>query len=92
MRTGLAALASGVGAKALLAHLLPSWFGAITGSTLIVFSAFCFVAAVWREAVHVAPPTAPDVQRLPGFLLVGLNGFLVVLDCAALVGVWWAHD
>src|ERR1700742_4992671 len=68
VRTGLAALASGVGAKALFVHLLPGWFGAVTGSVLIVFSAFCFVAAVWRELARIAPPTAPDIRRLPPFV------------------------
>lgn len=90
VRTGLAALASGVGAKALLAHLLPAWFGALTGSVLIVFSAVCFVAAVWREAARIAPPMAPDTRRLPPGLLLVLNGFLVVVDIAALAGLWLA--
>lgn len=91
VRTGLAALASGVGARALLSHILPGWFGAITGSLLIVFSAFCFGAAVWRQAMRVAPPKAPDAGRLPARVLVALNGFLIVVDLAALVGVWLAR-
>jgi inner membrane protein YidH len=36
VRTGLAALASGVGARALLAGTLPGWFGALTGSGLVL--------------------------------------------------------
>ena len=90
VRTGLAALASGVGAKALLAQLLPGWFGAVTGSVLIVFSAFCFCAAVWREAARISAPKAPDVTRLPPALLIALNGFLVLVAMSALVGVWLA--
>ena len=92
VRTGLASLASGVGAKALLAHILPAWFGATTGSMLIVFSAFCFAAAVWREASRITDPIAPDTRRLPRGLLVALNGFLIVVDIAALVGVWLARS
>lgn len=91
VRTGLAALASGVGAKALLAHLLPAWFGAATGSMLIIFSAFCFTAAVWREMSPIGDPAPPDTRRLPPALLLALNGFLVVVDLAALVGVWLAR-
>ena len=91
VRTGLAALASGVGAKALFAHILPSWFGGITGSMLIGFSAFCFVAAVWREAVQISSPAAPDVHQLPPVLLLAVNGFLVTVDLAALGGIWLAR-
>ncbi len=91
VRTGLGALASGVGAKALLVSLLPAWFGALTASMLIIFSAFCFAAAVWREAARIAPPKAPDVHRLPRPLLLVLNGFLIIVDVAALAGVWLAR-
>src|SRR5579871_1412438 len=49
VRTGLSSLASGVGARALLKGTLPGWFGELTGSGLVIFSAFCFIAAVWRQ-------------------------------------------
>src|SRR6201996_948 len=88
VRTGLAALASGVGARTLLAGALPGWFGAVTGSGLVLFSAFCFTAAVWRElSSNTALPVA-DFQRLPVALLLTINGFLVVIALAALVGIW----
>lgn len=92
VRTGLAALASGVGAKALLAHILPDWFGGLTGSVLILFSGFCFVCAVWRETRPGAPPPRPDTRRLPSGLLLAVNGFLVVVALAALVGIWLVRD
>jgi putative membrane protein len=88
VRTGLAALASGVGAHALLGHVLHAWLVRATGSVLILFSAFCFAAAVWREADPGAPPPNPDTRRLPTELLLGLNGFLVIVSIAALIGVW----
>ena len=63
MRTGLAALASGVGARSLLVDAAPLWLIRTTGSALVVFSAFCFIAAVaavyeimeWRYAVSSDP-------------------------------------
>lgn len=85
------ALASGVGARALLAHILPGWFGQLTGSVLILFSGFCFVAAVWREWTPGAPPPRPDIRRLPRAILIGLNGFLMLVSLAALVGIWLAR-
>jgi putative membrane protein len=87
VRTGLGALAAGVGAKALFARILPEWLGSLTGTLLILFSAFCFTAAVWRELnPGVTPP--PETPRLPAPLLILLNGFLLIVDLAALLGVW----
>jgi putative membrane protein len=31
---------------------------------------------------------APDIQRLPTALLLIINGFLVLIAIAALVGIW----
>ena len=89
VRTGLSALASGVGAGALLQHILPDWVGKLTGTLLIAFSAFCFGAAVWRQMVRVAPPR-PDTRRLPPALLIAVNGFLALVSLAALAGIWLA--
>ncbi len=88
VRTGLASLASGVGARALLARVAPAWFGGFTGSVLILFSAFCFGAAVWRELNPVKSPPVPQTRRLPGWVLIAVNGFLVLVDLVALIGVW----
>jgi len=89
VRTGLAALAAGVGARALLDKIVPNWLIGATGSLLILFSAFCWGAAVWRQMTQVAPPR-PDTARLPAWLLVAVNAFLLLVSIAALVGIW-AH-
>ena len=88
VRTGLAALASGVGAQALLEDVIPGWLTKPTGSALVLFSAFCFLAAVWRELRPGAMPPRPDTQRMPPALLIALNGFLSFVSLAALVGIW----
>jgi putative membrane protein len=49
VRTGLVAMASGSGAKALLTDLLPHWLVMASGSAFLVFSAFCFGVGVWRH-------------------------------------------
>lgn len=87
VRTGLAALASGIGARALLAKVVPDWLIGATGSVLILFSGFCFVAAVWRQMSPVAPPR-PDTRRIPPALLIAINGFLLLVSMAALIGIW----
>ena len=38
MRTALAALASGVGARALMHDILPDWIGKVSGSLLVIFA------------------------------------------------------
>jgi len=87
VRTGLAALASGIGARALLEKVVPGWLIGTTGSVLILFSGFCFVAAVWRQMGKIRPPR-PDTPRIPAVLLIAVNGFLLIVSLAALVGIW----
>src|SRR5262249_25227514 len=89
VRTGLVAMASGIGAKALLTGLIPQWLVTATGSVLVLFSAFCFGAAVWRHIYPGAPPPQPDVPRIPPWLLIALNSFLALVALAALMGIWF---
>jgi putative membrane protein len=88
VRTGLAALASGAGAKAVLQPLLPVWFVNLTGTVLVVFSGFCFTAAIWRQLRPGAPPPQPDTHRLPPALLIVINGFLVLVSVATVGALW----
>ncbi len=91
MRTGLVALASGIGSRKLLEGVVPGWMIVGFGTVLILFSAFCFVAGVWRQVFVGAPPPRPDVPRLPPALLVIVNGFLALVALAALLGVWFGR-
>jgi putative membrane protein len=88
VRTGLAALASGVGAPALLGKLVPGWLVGTTGSVLVLFSTFCFVAAVWRQLGYTIGKPEPDAPRLPSAILIAVNGFLVIVTVFALIGIW----
>jgi putative membrane protein len=85
IRTGLMALASGIGARALIDQL-PAWLALTSAATMIVFSMFCFVAAVWRNVQSVAPPE-PDVRRLPAAWLILFSALLSALSLASLYGV-----
>ncbi|NNM74470.1 YidH family protein [Enterovirga aerilata] len=91
VRTGLAALASGIGAKKVLGGVVPEPVILATGSVLVLFSAFCFVAGVWRQLFTGAPPPNPDVSRLPPAILVAVNGFLALVALAAPLGVWFGR-
>ncbi len=91
VRTGLAALAAGVGAKAALSTVMGEVTVLVSGSLLVIFSAFCFGAAVWRELFPGAPPPVPDVRQLPTKILLCVNGLLVVIAVIALIGIWTAR-
>jgi putative membrane protein len=86
VRTALTALASGIGARALLGEVVPVLLARITGTVLILFAAFCLTAAVWREFAGV--PSHARVSPLPRFILLPLTFFLLLVTLAALVGVW----
>lgn len=91
VRTGLASLAAGVGAKTVMGGVLPDWGVIALGTVLVLFSAFAFVAAVFREVRPGPPPPEPDIRRIPSALLVAMNGFLVIVSLAALLGVWFGR-
>ncbi len=91
VRTGLVAMASGVGAKPALSGHLPDWLIGLTGTVLVLFSVFCFVAAVWRQLYPGPPPPKPDAKPIHAAWLVVLNGFLALAAIASLIGIWFGH-
>ena len=88
VRTALAALASGIGARALLQDYVPLWLAKATASVLVVFAGFCVVAAVWRHLWQPVPPPVTDVRPVPRMVLLPMNAFLLLVAVAALVGIW----
>lgn len=91
VRTGLLAMASGIGANALLSELIPRWLIIATGSVLVTFSVFCFSAAIWRHLDPGIPPPLPDVPRIPPWILIAVNGFLALVALAVLIGIWFGR-
>lgn len=87
VRTGLGSLASGIGASALLEQVVANWLAGAIGTVLVLFSSFCFIAAIWRQ-LQPGVPAARDVRRIPPALLIAVNGFLILVALAALVGIW----
>ena len=68
--------------------LLPETVVHIAGSVLILFSAFCFCAAVWRELVPQVSDPAPQARRLPRPILFLINGSLTLVALLALISLW----
>ena len=90
VRTALAALAGGIGARALVKDVLPLWVGQLTGTVLIIFAGFCLVAAIWRELQGIERVGAPDFRAIPRMMLVPMNLLLLLVAIAALIGIWTA--
>src|SRR5262245_8050935 len=88
VRTGLVAMASGIGAKTLLTGVVPQVLIVATGTVLMLFSIFCFGAAVWRHLYPGPPPPVPDAKRIHPALLIVVNAFLAMVSLAALIGIW----
>jgi putative membrane protein len=89
VRTGLFALASGIGAHALLNGVVPAWLVLADASMLIVFSIFCFGAAIWRHLNPGPPPPVPQLAPVPRPVLIAMNAFLALVSLAALIGIWF---
>src|SRR5438105_14735016 len=70
VRTGLFALASGIGARALLAGVVPGWLVLADASMLIAFSTFCFGAAIWRHLDPGPSPPLPQTRQIPSPVLI----------------------
>ncbi len=83
---------AGVGAKTSLGSVLPEWAILFNASLLVLFSAFCFAVAVWRD---IRPghdtPQRSDLRRLPAPLLIVVNGGLLLVSLGALLGVWFGR-
>lgn len=89
VRTGLFALASGIGAHALLVGVVPAWLAMADASMLIAFSVFCYGAAIWRQLNPGPHPPLPQISQIPSSVLIGVNGFLALVSIAALIGIWF---
>jgi hypothetical protein len=66
------------------------WRIIVTASALMLFSVFCFGAAVWRHLYPGPPPPVPDAARINPALLILTNAFLSIVSIAALIGMWFA--
>ena len=91
VQLGLASLAAGIGAKKLLGGVVPEWMIVIQGTLLVLFSTFCFGAAVWRQFAPGVPPPRPDVRRIPPHVLMGVNAFLALVAFSVLLSIWFGR-
>jgi putative membrane protein len=86
--TGVAALATGVAIDLMFANIGCSGYGVVTGSVLILYSGFCYVAAVWRSIEQHAVSPLRAFRLLPGAKLITISAALIVIDLAVLTACW----
>lgn len=87
IRTGLAALITGLGIARFMLEKMPLWSVSTVSALLILFSAAAFMIAAWRyENLHVGVSHL-DVSTIPIFVVKALSILLVACSLLALVGI-----
>ena len=87
VRTGLGALASGLGVQSLLHMHMETWAVRLSASALIAFSAFCFFAAFSCER-RLNGLERNARQLISPALLKLVNGLLLLSSAIAILTVW----
>jgi putative membrane protein len=87
VRTGLAALAAGIGFERLLRGEVPQWIGIGIAVVLIGFAAAAFTLAAWRYSHHGMKLSRADVRGVPVPVLIVLSAAMVIAALLALAGM-----
>ncbi|MGA8163688.1 MAG: DUF202 domain-containing protein [Waddliaceae bacterium] len=88
MRTGMTALATGLGVERFLSGVIPFFIMRTTSMVLLLFSILCFILGAWRYQ-HVG--TRIPIFRISGapeYLLVFTSAVLSIAAALALIEVW----
>lgn len=89
IRTGLAALITGLGIARFMLEAMPLWSVRVISALFILFSAAAFMIAAWRyENLHLGVAHF-DVQTIPIVLVKVLSILLAACSCLALIGMWY---
>lgn len=90
LRTGLTALAAGLGIEKFLGDgsVIPNEMIRTITLILIATSGFCFYLAAWRYQHVGIRMMSCHVSGAPIFLMVILSAFLVLTSVLALIGLW----
>ncbi|MEM1282436.1 MAG: DUF202 domain-containing protein [Chlamydiota bacterium] len=90
LRTGLTALAAGLGIEKFLGDgsVLPNELTRTISITLIATSAFCFYLAAWRYQHVGVRMVSSHVSGAPIGLMVFLSGIMIIASVFALIGIW----
>lgn len=89
IRTGLAALVTGLGIARFMMNTMPPWSIRIIAMFLIIFSAAAFLIAAWRYESLRFGLMALDVKTIPPVLVKFLSAVLAGCSLLSLVGLWY---
>jgi putative membrane protein len=88
LRTGLTALATGLGTARFMPAAIPLWSVRMIAALLLLFGAASFVLAAWRyETLHVGIRHL-DVNTIPPPVVTALSVILVCCTLLALAALW----
>lgn len=87
IRTGLAALASGLGIAKFFSESMPLWMLLTIAMVLIGLSIAAFLLASWRYSSLHIKMQALDVEATPRWFVRMISWFLVLCSVLAMAGV-----
>jgi len=89
LRTGLAALATGVAIEKFMVEAMPEWGIRSIAMILIAFSALAFGLAGWRYT-HLGIKLGDiDVRMVPAVVTTALSILLVLCSVLAFISLWF---
>lgn len=88
VRTGLAALASGLALEKFFAGALPEWILRSIAVILVLFSLCAFVLAIWHYTHLGLKLQEADIRQLPLRSLAVLTAALCLASLLALAGLY----
>ncbi len=90
IRTGLAALASGLGVAKFFSNTMPVWMHVTIASVLVLFSIAAFLLASWRyNNLHFRMQEL-DVAATPPWVVRAISFSLIGCSLLAMVAIWLA--
>jgi len=87
LRTGLAALVSGLGVAKFLKDIMPLWVLLIVVSILVLFSAVAFLLSAWRYSHLHLRIVHLDIDTTPMWLVKTVSIVLAACSLIALMGL-----
>ena len=88
VRTGLSAMATGLGAAAFLGGVISDRLIHSLSCILLLLSATCFFLAAWRYRHVGVRMVSTHVAGAPVTLMCMISAFLIAAAVIALVGIW----
>ncbi len=90
LRTGLTALAAGLGFERFLVGIMPGWAIRVVATALIVLAALCFAVAAWRYTHLGEKLPRARVPAVPAWAVVTASALMVAMCVLILATLVWS--